>query len=84
VRATLNKPGSNLACNGGITASFNNNPAFTFNDVAGTATTDAIDITGKQSFISCRYKAANIVWNRYGTTRKYVNRPFTANKVSPQ
>ncbi|MER7954395.1 hypothetical protein [Streptomyces sp. NPDC096030] len=81
-RATINKPGGNLACGGGITASLNNNPAFTFDDAAGTATTDAIDITGKQSFVSCRYKATNIVWNRDGATRKYLNRPFTAGKVS--
>lgn len=81
-RATINKPGGNLTCGGGITASLNNNPAFTFDDAAGTATTDAIDITGQQSFVSCRYKATNIVWNRDGDTRKYLNRPFTANKVS--
>ncbi|MFF9910046.1 hypothetical protein [Streptomyces sp. NPDC013457] len=81
-RATINKPGGNLACGGGITASLNNNPAFTFDDAAGTATTDAIDITGKQSFVSCRYKATNIVWNRDADTRKYLNRPFTASKVS--
>ncbi|MFC8272070.1 hypothetical protein ACFUJR_05895 [Streptomyces sp. NPDC057271] len=81
-RATINKPGGNLSCGGGITASLNNNPAFTFDDVAGTATTDAIDITGKQSFVSCRYKATNIVWNRDGATRKYLNTPFTARKVS--
>lgn len=81
-RATINKPGGNLACGGGITASLNNNPAFTFDDAAGTAKMDAIDITGKQSFVSCRYKATNIVWNRDGATRKYVNQPFTAGKVS--
>ncbi|MEU6985654.1 hypothetical protein ABZ946_19830 [Streptomyces sp. NPDC046324] len=81
-RATINKPGGNLACGGGITATLNNNPAFTFDDAAGTARTDAIDITGKQSFVSCRYKATNIVWNRDGATRKYLNTPFTATKVS--
>ncbi|MEU6949599.1 hypothetical protein ABZ957_30870 [Streptomyces sp. NPDC046316] len=81
-RATINKPGGNLTCGGGISASLNNNPAFTFDDAAGTARTDAIDITGKQSFVSCRYKATNIVWNRDGATRKYLNTPFTATKVS--
>lgn len=81
-RATINKPGGNLTCGGGISASLNNNPAFTFDDAAGTARTDAIDITGKQSFVSCRYKATNIVWNRDGVTRKYLNTPFTATKVS--
>ncbi|MEU9704594.1 hypothetical protein [Streptomyces sp. NPDC047981] len=81
-RATVNKPGGNLTCGGGISASLNNNPAFTFDDTAGTARTDVIDITGQQSFVSCRYKATNILWNRDGATRKYVNTPFTATKVS--
>ncbi|KJY40424.1 hypothetical protein VR46_27780 [Streptomyces sp. NRRL S-444] len=81
-RTTINTPGGNLGCNGSITASLNNNPAFTFDDTAGTAKTDAIDITGRQSFISCRYKATNITWNRDGTTRKYVNQAFTATKTS--
>ncbi|MEV7418001.1 hypothetical protein [Streptomyces sp. NPDC089919] len=81
-RSTINKPGGNLSCNGSITASLNNNPAVTFDDTAGTAKADAIDITGQQSFISCRYKATNILWNRDGTTRRYVNRAFTATKTS--
>ncbi|MFJ6795113.1 hypothetical protein [Streptomyces sp. NPDC091268] len=81
-RTSINAPGGNLACSGGITATLNNNPAFTFDDAAGLARTDAIDISGKQSFVSCRYKAVNIVWNRDGATRKYLNQAFTANKVS--
>ncbi|MCX5380126.1 hypothetical protein [Streptomyces sp. NBC_00091] len=81
-RAGINKPGGNLACDGGITATLNNNPAFTFDDAGATARTDLIDITGQQSFISCRYKATGITWDRDGTTRKYVNRAFTATKTS--
>ncbi|WP_328761698.1 MULTISPECIES: hypothetical protein [unclassified Streptomyces] len=81
-RTTINTPGGNLGCNGSITASLNNDPAFTFDDAAGLARTNVIDITGKQSFISCRYKATNITWNRDGVTRKYVNQAFTAAKVS--
>ncbi|MFC9293963.1 hypothetical protein ACFTWH_03435 [Streptomyces sp. NPDC057011] len=81
-RTTINAPGGNLACGGGIAATLNNNPAFTFDDAAGTARTDQIDITGRQSFISCRYKATNIVWDRDGTSRKYINRAFTAAKTS--
>ncbi|MEU6866842.1 hypothetical protein ABZ924_26875 [Streptomyces sp. NPDC046876] len=81
-RTTINSPGGNLSCGGGITATLNNNPVFTFDDAAGTARTDVIDITGKQSFISCRFKATNIVWNRDASTRKYVNQAFTATKVS--
>ncbi|MGW7058918.1 hypothetical protein ACWGHM_10270 [Streptomyces sp. NPDC054904] len=81
-RATINKPGGNLTCDGGIKASLNNNPAFTFDDAAATARADLIDITGQASFITCRYKATNIVWDRDGTTRRYVNQPFTATKAS--
>lgn len=81
-RTTINKPGGNLACGGGITATLNNNPTVTFDDAAGTAKADVIDISGQQSFVSCRYKASNIVWNRDGATRKYVNQAFTAAKTS--
>ncbi|GHB57104.1 hypothetical protein GCM10010347_29070 [Streptomyces cirratus] len=81
-RTGINAPGGNLACGGGITASLNNNPAFTFDDASGVARTDAIDINGKMSFVSCRFKATNIVWNRDGSTRRYVNQAFTATKVS--
>ncbi|UQW99683.1 hypothetical protein [Streptomyces sp. RerS4] len=81
-RTTVNKPGGNLACGGGITAALNNNPTFTFDDATATARTDFIDITGQQSFVSCRYKATNLVWDRDGSTLKYVNRAFTATKTS--
>ncbi len=81
-RATINTPGGNLSCGGGITAVLNNNPVFTFDDTPGTAKTDVIDISGKQSFVTCRFKATNIVWNRDGATRKYLNQAFTATKVS--
>ncbi|MBT2395401.1 hypothetical protein [Streptomyces sp. ISL-100] len=81
-RATVNKPGGNLSCDGDVSATLNNDPAFTFDDATGTATADIIDITGRQGFISCRYKATNVQWDREGTTRNYTNRPFTAPKVS--
>ncbi|MET9375141.1 hypothetical protein ABZX98_13440 [Streptomyces sp. NPDC002992] len=81
-RTTINKPGGNLSCSGSITAVLNNNPAVTFDDAAGRAKADVIDITGQQSGISCRYKATNVLWNRDGTTRKYVNQAFTATKTS--
>lgn len=81
-RTTINAPGGNLGCGGGITATLNNDPSFTFDEAAGTARTDAIDITGKQSFVSCRYKATNIGWNRDAATGKYLNQAFTAAKTS--
>ncbi|WP_175408799.1 hypothetical protein [Streptomyces sp. TRM64462] len=81
-RTTINRPGGNLACDGGITATLNNDPVFTFDDAAGTARADTIDITGQQSFLSCRYKATNVLWDRDGNTRSYKNRAFTAAKTS--
>lgn len=81
-RATINKPGGNLTCDGNITATLNNNPSFTFDDAGAVATANLIDITGKEGFISCRYKATNVQWDRDGTTRNYTNRPFTATRVS--
>lgn len=81
-RSTINKPGGNLACDGSITATLNNNPRVTFDDAAGTAKADVIDISGQQSFVSCRYKATNVTWNRDGASRKYLNQAFTATKTS--
>ncbi|WP_418955921.1 hypothetical protein [Streptomyces tritici] len=81
-RTTINRPGGNLTCTGGITAALNNNPALTFDDAAGRARADVLDITGTMSGISCRYKATNVLLNRDGTTRKYVNQAFTATKTS--
>ncbi|MFD8009466.1 hypothetical protein [Streptomyces sp. NPDC058955] len=81
-RTSINAPGGNLSCSGGITAALNNNPNVTFDDAAGRARADVIDITGTQYGISCRYKASNVLLNRDGTTRRYVNQAFTATKTS--
>ncbi|MFE3068699.1 hypothetical protein [Streptomyces sp. NPDC059247] len=81
-RTSINKPGGSLSCTGGVTAALNNNPNVTFDDTAGYAKADVIDITGTQLGISCRYKATNVLWDRDGTTRKYVNQAFTATKTS--
>ncbi|TWG06944.1 hypothetical protein [Streptomyces brevispora] len=51
-RSTVN---AGLGCSSGASAILNNNPTATFDDVAGTATSDLIDITVKQSIVSCRY-----------------------------
>ncbi|WP_086832057.1 hypothetical protein [Streptomyces sp. NRRL B-24572] len=81
-RTSINTPGGNLGCTGGITAALNNNPDVTFDDAAGQAKADVIDITGTQYGISCRYKATNVLLNRDSTTRRYVNQAFTATKTS--
>ncbi len=81
-RTTVNSPGGNLTCTGDISATLNNDPAFSFDDTNATATTDLLDITGQQGPISCRYQVTNVQWDRDGTTRNYKNRAFTANLVS--
>ncbi|MFF2012065.1 hypothetical protein ACFVWY_23685 [Streptomyces sp. NPDC058195] len=78
-RTTVN---SGVSCGGGASATLNNNPAVTFNDAAGLATSDLIDITVKQSIISCSYRATNVGWTRDGSTRSYKNQTFTASKSS--
>ncbi|MEV6166202.1 hypothetical protein AB0L71_30660 [Streptomyces sp. NPDC052052] len=78
-RSTVN---SSLSCSGGASATLNNNPTLTFDDAAGTATSDLIDITVKQSIVSCSYRATNVGWTRDGSTRTYLNQAFTASKSS--
>jgi hypothetical protein len=69
--STINPPGGNLSCTGGVKATLNNNPTVTFNDTAGTATANLVDATVISSGISCRYQAKNFGLKRNGTTRNY-------------
>lgn len=73
---------SSLSCSGDASATLNNNPTLTFDDAAGTATSDLIDITVKQSIVTCSYKATGVGWTRDGSTRAYLNQAFTASKSS--
>ncbi|GAA2924302.1 MULTISPECIES: hypothetical protein [Streptomycetaceae] len=78
-RSTVNR---GVSCGGGASATLNSDPTLTFDDAAGTATSDLIDITVKQSIVSCSYKATNVGWTRDGSTRAYTNKAFTASKSS--
>ncbi|MGW2178295.1 hypothetical protein ACWCXX_09445 [Streptomyces sp. NPDC001732] len=78
-RTTVN---SSVSCGGGASATLNNNPTLTFDDAAGLATSNLIDITVKQSIVSCSYRATNVGWTREGSTRTYRNQAFTASKSS--
>lgn len=71
-----------MSCTGGASATLNNSPTLTFDDAAGAATSDLIDITVKQSIVSCSYQASNVGWTRDGSTRAYANKAFTASKNS--
>ncbi|WP_329029923.1 hypothetical protein [Streptomyces sp. NBC_01423] len=42
-----------MSCSGNASATLNNSPTLTFDDAAGTAASDLIDITVKQSITSC-------------------------------
>lgn len=78
-RNTIN---GKVSCTGGASATLNNNPALTFDDAAGTARSDLIDITVKISILSCRYQASGVVWTRDGSTRNYLNQAFSGKKSS--
>ncbi|MFD8827286.1 hypothetical protein ACFV1C_33685 [Streptomyces sp. NPDC059605] len=78
-RATVN---SSVSCGGGASATLNNSPTVTFDDAAGLATSNLIDITVKQSIVTCSYRATNVGWARSGSTRTYQNKAFTATKSS--
>ncbi|WP_371775145.1 hypothetical protein [Streptomyces sp. NBC_01438] len=78
-RSTIN---SNVSCSGNASATLNNSPTLTFDDAAGTAASDLIDITMKQSITSCSYQAKSVGWTPDGSTRTYLNEAFTASKSS--
>lgn len=79
-RTTINSPGGNLSCTGGVTATLNNDPAVTFDDANGTATVDRLDVTMVVSGTQCRYAADNASATRDGDTRHYTS-STTVNKV---
>ncbi|MGC4945455.1 hypothetical protein ACLQ2N_04445 [Streptomyces sp. DT224] len=56
-RSTLN---NSVSCSGDASATLNNSPTLTFDDAAGTAASDLIDIAVKQSIISCSYQAKGV------------------------
>ncbi|WP_406150754.1 hypothetical protein [Streptomyces sp. NBC_01012] len=73
---------SGVSCTGGASATLNSDSTLAFDDAAGTATSDLIDITVNQSIVSCSYTATNVGWSRDGSTRTYLNQTFTASKSS--
>jgi len=62
---------SGLSCTGGVSAVLNNSPVVSFDDGAGTGTADAVDATVTKFGQTCRYRAANPVLTRDGSTRNY-------------
>ena len=61
---------SGLSCSG-ISASLNNDPAVTFDDAAGTAKADVLDVSVTVIGVTCRYKAEALTAQRDGDTRNY-------------
>jgi hypothetical protein len=81
-RTSINPPGGSLQCASTATVTLNNNPVVTFNDTAGTASADAVDVSVSALGITCRYRVTGPVFTRQGTTRDYVGGPYTASRVS--
>lgn len=73
----------NASCDGSITATLTNDPTVTFDDTAGTATADEIDVSGTILGVSCGYTVTNASVSRSdSSSRTYTGGPFTANKSS--
>lgn len=70
-RSTINSPGGNLSCTGDTTATLNNDPTVTFDDAAGTATADVLDVSVTEFGATCRYQATDVSAQRDGDTRTY-------------
>lgn len=73
----------NATCSGSISATLTNDPTVTFDDSAGTATADEIDVSGTIAGISCGYQVTGASVTRSdSSSRTYTGGPFTANKTS--
>ncbi|MFG3260523.1 hypothetical protein [Streptomyces sp. NPDC048172] len=59
-----------LSCSG-LSATLNNDPAVTFDDAAGTAKADVLDVSVTVIGVTCRYKAEGLSAKRDGDTRNY-------------
>jgi hypothetical protein len=71
-----------MTCSDDTVLTLQNDPIVSFDDTAGTATVDIIDVTGTKAGITCEYRATNVGLTRSGSTRAYSGGPFTATKVS--
>jgi hypothetical protein len=71
-----------LSCTGSVSAVLNNSPVVSFDDGAGTGTADAVDATVTEFGQNCRYRAANPVLARDGSTRNYSGTVTGVPKVS--
>ncbi|NGO72154.1 hypothetical protein [Streptomyces boncukensis] len=69
-RSTINTPGGNLSCQD-VEATLNNDPTVSFDDNAGTATADLLDISVTVLGVNCRYQATDLSVQRDGDSRSY-------------
>ncbi|NIJ13479.1 phosphodiesterase/alkaline phosphatase D-like protein [Saccharomonospora amisosensis] len=76
-RTTVNP---NVTCTGSVSVTLNNDPTISFDDTAGTATADLINVTVQMSGITCEYEAAGLQAQREGTTRTYTATGVTIDK----
>ncbi|ADD45798.1 hypothetical protein [Stackebrandtia nassauensis] len=78
---TIDQASVSVTCDDGTPITLNNSPQVTFDDGAGTATVDKLNITGTKSGISCTYEATGVQFARTGDTRDYTGGPISAGKT---
>ena len=66
-----------ISCNDDTGITLNNSPQISFDDSAGTATVDSLDITGAKLGQNCTYQASAIPLTRNGDTREYTGSGIT-------
>lgn len=70
-----------LSCDGDVDLTLNNDPGFGFDDANGSATVDAINITGTIAGVTCTYEVTEAELARDAETRDYAGGPYTAGLV---
>lgn len=70
-----------LSCDSSTSLTLNNDPSVSFDDAAGTATIDTINVSGTLIGLTCTYEATDIAMTRDGSTRTYSGGPYTGDKV---
>lgn len=76
-RTTVNP---NVTCTGSVSVTLNNDPTITFDDAAGTATADLINVSVETFGLTCEYEASGLQAQREGTTRTYTATDVTIEK----
>ncbi|WP_019811086.1 hypothetical protein [Saccharomonospora halophila] len=71
---------ANTVCDGDKDVTLNNDPTISFDDAAGTATADLINVTVVSYGVTCEYEATGLTAQREGDTRTYTATDVTLDK----